>query len=250
MSVLQSLKLQLGQHPLYGKVTSMDHLRIFMEHHVFAVWDFMSLAKRLQRDLTSEQVPWIPRPQALYTRLINEIMLDEESDDDGRGGYASHFELYLAAMSEAGADTTPVRRFVQALQQGQEPGPALERLEVPVAVREFVLHTLHIALNAPLQQVAAAFFYGREDLIPGLFSALLQQWQVEGRPVGCFTYYLSRHIEVDSERHGPMVRRLLDDLCAERPAFQQEAEAVAREVMEHRLRLWNAIDAAFDRLEV
>jgi hypothetical protein len=239
---LKALRRRLEQHPVYGHVRSLDHLRVFMEHHVFAVWDFMSLAKRLQQDLTSVQVPWRPRPSGLYARLINEIVLDEESDADGQGGYTSHFGLYLEAMAEVRADTGPILGYVDAVRAGEDPIVALNHGGISDAVRKFVTQTLTIAQNAPLHHVAAAFFYGREDLIPHMFSALIRDWQFQGHPVQRFVYYLERHIEVDGDRHGPMVQRLLSDLCAEHSPSAAEIEQVAREVMEHRLALWNAID--------
>jgi hypothetical protein len=89
------LRSQLIGHPLYAKIKTIDHLNVFMEHHVFAVWDFMSLLKSLQRNLTCVNLPWVPvgNPQTRY--LINEIVLGEESDVDEQGLRTSHFELYL-----------------------------------------------------------------------------------------------------------------------------------------------------------
>lgn len=215
-----------------------------MEHHVYAVWDFMSLAKRLQHDLTSVVVPWTPRAASQFARLINEIILDEESDQDGRGGYASHFELYLAAMREIGADTRPVAQLVASIAEGETPEVALVKADVPLSAQEFVSHTLHIARRAPLHEVAAAFFYGREDLIPTLFTALLTQWQLDGKPVERFTYYLQRHIEVDGDKHGPMVGQLLEALCAGRLDRLQQSREIAQKVMDTRLALWDAIHQA------
>ncbi|PSR20630.1 MAG: antimetabolite toxin biosynthesis protein MgoB [Sulfobacillus acidophilus] len=247
---LQVLRQQLADHPLYAHVRSVDHLRVFMQYHVFAVWDFMSLAKRLQRDLTSVQVPWVPRESGLYSRLINEIILDEESDADGQGGYASHFGLYLKAMTEVGADIGPIMTYVESVRTGENPIEALDRPEIPAAVRAFVTQTLTLAQQAPLHEVAAAFFYGREDLIPQMFSALMRDWQLQGRPVDRFVYYLERHIEVDGDRHGPMVQRLLEDLCSHHDQWAGDVDRIARSVMEQRLSLWNAIDDQLNMLSV
>lgn len=215
-----------------------------MEHHVYAVWDFMSLAKRLQQDLTSVVIPWTPRTVPKFARLINEIVLDEESDQDGCGGYASHFELYLAAMREVGADTRPVEELVAEVAAGQTPEVALVNANAPRPAQAFVSHTLHIARQAPLHEVAAAFFYGREDLIPTLFTALLAQWRLDGKPVERFTYYLERHIEVDGDKHGPMVAQLLKALCAGRLDRLQQSRDTAQRVMTARLEFWNAIHQA------
>src|SRR5258706_12052917 len=91
-------------HPIYGALKNHDAIVTFMEHHVFAVWDFMSLLKSLQRNLTCVELPWVPTGPTGSRRLINDIVLVEESDLLG-GGFISHFELYLNGMDEAGADT-------------------------------------------------------------------------------------------------------------------------------------------------
>ena len=64
----------------------------------------------------------IPVGDTLCRRLINEIVLGEESDQfDGR--VLSHFEMYLAAMDQAGADRAPLERFLDALAAtGDVPG--------------------------------------------------------------------------------------------------------------------------------
>src|SRR5688572_8407941 len=89
---LLPLRQRLADHDVYQRIETMEKLRLFMEHHVFAVWDFMSLLKALQRRLTCVTVPWLPEGAGLSRRLINEIVLEEESDSDTNGGYTSHFE--------------------------------------------------------------------------------------------------------------------------------------------------------------
>jgi hypothetical protein len=77
----------LLEHALYRRMASIDDLRTFMEHHVFAVWDLMSLLKSLQAKLTCVDVPWVPRATAEAQRLVNEIVLIEERDESADGGY-------------------------------------------------------------------------------------------------------------------------------------------------------------------
>ena len=85
---LGPLRTKLLQHPIYGRLDGIDALRSFMAHHIFAVWDFMSLLKEMQRQLCVVDVPWLPSSNSLGCRLVNEIVLGEESDENDRGGYA------------------------------------------------------------------------------------------------------------------------------------------------------------------
>src|SRR5258707_11650587 len=102
---LAPLRARLLDHSVYAEVASVADLRRFMEDHVFAVWDFMSLLKRLQRDITCTRVPWFPADNARAARLINDIVIGEETDVGPDGCYVSHLELYLRAMADVGAST-------------------------------------------------------------------------------------------------------------------------------------------------
>ncbi len=112
---LQPVRKQLIAHPLYQRVHNIENLRTFTQHHVYAVWDFMTLLKALQTRLTSVTLPWKPVGNADTRYLINEIVTGEESDVDEKGRRSSHYELYLRAMKQLGADTTAVSRFVNAV---------------------------------------------------------------------------------------------------------------------------------------
>src|ERR1700722_20099469 len=85
------LREALLHHPIYTEVDSLDRLRQFMQMHVFAVWDFMSLVKRLQNEVTSRSLPWLPPTKAQVARFANEVVLGEESGMGPDGKPASHF---------------------------------------------------------------------------------------------------------------------------------------------------------------
>lgn len=123
---LTPLRAELLGHPVYHEIDRPDSLRLFMSHLVFAVWDFMSLLKVLQRRLCSVEVPWLPAPDPDASRLVNEIVSAEESDDDGQGGFLSHFELYRRAMTRCGATTAPIDDFLTELRGVRPVSVALE----------------------------------------------------------------------------------------------------------------------------
>src|SRR6202045_3010441 len=108
---LTCLRAQLLEHPVYAADASVSYLRRFMEDHVFALWDFMSVLKRLQQDLTCTRVPWFPADNARAARLINDIVTGEETDVDPDGSYVSHLDLYLRAMADVGPSTRQFDAF-------------------------------------------------------------------------------------------------------------------------------------------
>ncbi len=235
----------LSTHPLYGEVKSLARIQKFMEYHVFAVWDFMSLLKALQMTLTCTSVPWLPTPHREAARLINEIVVGEESDEDGQGGYISHFELYREAMGEMGADTRPVDELIKLLADGA-PLTVIADLSLPSAVKDFLEFDMNLVEQRPLHCVAAAFFYGREDIIPRMFRPLVETLSLAGEPVHRFLYYLNRHIEVDDGLHGPQSKRMVEVVCDNRPEYIKEAGDTALESLRMRRRLW---DAAYEAIQ-
>ncbi|MGH8597948.1 MAG: DUF3050 domain-containing protein [Gammaproteobacteria bacterium] len=239
--LLQLKKAELSAHPIFSEINSLPILQRFMETHVFAVWDFMSLTKRLQQELTCVQLPWLPPQDPQAARLINEIVLGEESDDRVDRGHYSHFELYLDAMREVGASTAAVERFVALQREGVSYDTALQSVEVDPAAANFVRHTLHTALHAPGHSVAAAFLHGRESVIPQMFQRILDDWGIGIEQAPTFRYYLERHIEVDSEDHGPAAEKLLARLVDGDSQREEDVYAAAIAAVQSRIALWDGL---------
>ncbi|MGE7955711.1 DUF3050 domain-containing protein [Pseudomonas sp. NPDC089530] len=239
--LLDTRKATLGAHPIFAEINTLAVLQRFMQTHVFAVWDFMSLTKRLQQELTCTGLPWLPPQDPGAARLINEIVLGEESDERPGQGYYSHFELYLDAMREVGAATRPVERFVALQRTGVGFDLALHSVDAAPAARAFVRQTLHTAVQAPVHCVAAAFLHGRESVIPRMFQRLLDDWGIGIEQAPTFRYYLQRHIEVDSNAHGPAAQRLLERLVDGDPQRQREVYAAAIAAVDSRIALWDGL---------
>jgi hypothetical protein len=239
---IEPARARLLTHPLYGRMRTLADVRVFMRCHAFAVWDFMSLLKRLQRDLTCVTVPWVPVGDAEVRYLINEIVCGEESDVDPEGGRISHFDLYLRAMRAAGADDHAIRATTTAIATGMSYTEALRGAQPPAAAARFTAATLALACEGKPHAVAAAFTYGREDLIPEMFLEVVRRLGSDhpGK-LDVFRYYLERHIEVDGGHHGEIARRMTDLLCGADARKAEEAAQAANEAIEARLALWDGI---------
>jgi hypothetical protein len=246
-----ALKRQLDRHPVYGAVRNIDDLRIFMEHHVYSVWDFMSLLKYLQRDMAPTAMPWMPTGDAAITsaqRFINEIVVGEETDDglpDAKGNptFISHFDLYIGAMEEVGADTAPVKAFLKSVQRnGIE--KALKIGKIPEPARQFMQTTFGFIGTEKTHIVAAAFALGREQVIPGMFRALLADMNISKRKAPLFYYYLERHIHLDDELHGPLSLKLLSHLCKGSDTKLRASSKAGCEAIEARIAFWSGVNAA------
>ena len=242
---IQPLREALLAHPLYGDLKNAPALRTFMQYHVFAVWDFMSLLKALQRSLTCVAVPWIHVQKSSGGRLINEIVLGEETDSDGEGGHCSHFELYLRSMSKFGASTAQIDRVMSLLREGSSLSGALQSADVAVPIQDFVNHTFQTIDGGNICEIASAFTFGREDLLPGVFQCIVEELnQHTDGSLADFQYYLQRHIELDGDEHGPLAANLMINLCGDEPANWQAAKSAAVASLKARLHLWDGIHTA------
>ena len=239
---LCSLRTVLLHHPIYAQVSSVAKLRRFMEDHVFAVWDFMSLLKRLQHDLTCLEVPWFPTDNAKAARLINDIVIGEETDAGPDGSYVSHLALYLGAMRDVGASTHQFEKFCSLVLAGVPVKIALVQIGAPSHVQVFVAHTMTLAKSGSTEEVLAAFFHGREDVIPEMFRRILDTLHDTGHNderLRHFVYYIDRHIELDGDSHGPKGRELLEDLVTKSPQARERALRAACRSIKARVELWN-----------
>lgn len=240
---IESLRQQLIHHDLYTSLQTGDDLRTFMETHVFAVWDFMSLLKSLQRNLTCIDIPWMPKGDPEIRQLINEIVLGEECDIDADGIIMSHFEMYLLAMEEINCNLTPIRTFLHLIQNGMPIPQALIESNAPEGARTFVNHTFSIIEAGAIHSIAGVFTYGREDLIPGMFLSIIDALHQEGTfSAPRLKYYVQRHIDVDGDHHSHLAIRMVTLLC-DTEVKKQEAHDAIIATLKSRIALWDSIIA-------
>tara|TARA_B100001996_G_scaffold142571_1_gene108470 strand:- start:4037 stop:4795 length:759 start_codon:yes stop_codon:yes gene_type:complete len=236
------LREKLKNHKLYSQIKSLNDIQVFTEFHVFAVWDFMSLLKDLQRKLTCINIPWRPKGFPKASRLINEIVWGEESDLDHDGRAMSHFEMYLNAMNQIQSNSSKIKSFLSNWDNKISPTENIEKNELPKFISDFLKFTFEVISLDKEHITAAVFTFGREDLIPEMFIEILKNIKEEDNTnISPLIYYFERHIEVDSDEHGPMALEMVSELCGDNETKWNEAKIYSKRAMEMRIDLWDGI---------
>jgi hypothetical protein len=241
-SVIEPLRQEIINHKVYSVINDIDDLKVFMQYHVYAVWDFMSLLKSLQMGLTSTTTPWFPVGNANTRYLINEIVTGEESDVDGEGVRKSHYEMYLEAMHQCGADTKVIHQFIDTLKETGSLSEAYVLANVPQEAREFMDFTFEVINSKQSHLQSAAFTFGREDLIPHMFISIVRDLnQKFPDQLSLIKYYLERHIEVDGDHHSHLALEMTAELCGDNEAYWKAAEEITVAALQQRINLWNGV---------
>ena len=252
LSQIESLQQRLLKRPVYDAVNDLSCLRVFMHHHVYGVWDFMSLPKNLQHVIAPATCPWQLSANVSLRRFVNETVMVEESDEglptrDGQKRYVSHFDLYCEAMREVQGNPAPALEFIFVVKQsgldtafasGIPPQPCIEFMRI----------NFGFINTGKAHVVAAAFAFGREHIVPSMFRALLGRMNITEEQAPAFFYYLQRHIQMDEESHGPLTMLLLNELCDNDPVRQAEAEAAACDAISARIRFWDGVLQAIEAI--
>lgn len=239
---IQPYRQEIISHPLFSALKRLEDVQIFMQHHVYAVWDFMSLVKALQQQLTCTTWPWFPKGRGDIRYLINEIVLGEESDTDTEGNRMSHYEMYLDAMKQCGSDISSIITFTYIMSRTNDIFRAFLSANTPESVQQFNLSTMQLLKSGKTHELASAFTFGREELIPDMFLEVVKR--LDNSFPGLLTkfrYYLLRHIEVDGGQHQYLAFRMIEQLCGNNPVLWKEAETAAIHSLQMRKVLWDGI---------
>lgn len=236
------LRESLKNHALYYHLSDVQDIKIFMEKHIYAVWDFMSLLKALQQQLTCISIPWKPSNNAKTARFINEIVLGEETDVNENGIRKSHFEMYIEAMNEVGASTEKILHFVKSTNSIDDIVSRIQNSNLKIAEKEFLEFTFKTIETREVHKIAAAFTFGREDLIPDMFLAIIDKSNHNHEnKFPKLSYYLNRHIELDGDEHGPLSLEMISELCGNDESKWDDVLQTSVEALKKRISLWDEI---------
>ncbi|SEB53458.1 Protein of unknown function [Tenacibaculum sp. MAR_2009_124] len=240
---LSTLRTQLKEHQLYKSLNDIEDVRLFMQEHVFAVWDFMSLLKALQQELTCLNLPWVPVVNPKTARFINEIVLGEETDVNELGEPKSHFEMYVDAMNQTKADTKEIALFISRVIDGEDVSSIINTLDIAEETKEFVLFTFEVINTKQAHIIASSFTFGREDVIPDMFLEIVKNTEEKEKvDYAKLSYYLNRHIELDGDEHGPLSLQMIEELCGDDEQKWNDVLYYAKASLEKRVNLWNGIE--------
>ncbi len=242
--VFDELQEQLASHPLYNAITNKQQLIIFMEQHVFAVWDFMSLVKSAQHLIAPTSTPWIPSEYPRYVHFINQLVAEEESDhmysDHAEHYPCSHFERYLEAMTSIGANTNIISSFIDTVRKNGLHA-AFAMTDLPHSAKQFMTFTFDVINRNQPHLTVAVLALGRENLVPHLFAALQKNSNITRDEASLFFHYLDRHIQLDGEEHGPIANQLLLEICKGSSKKLSEAIEIAEQALTVRQIFWDEI---------
>ena len=235
---------ELLNHSLYSKILKIEDLQLFTENHIYAVWDFMSLLKALQTNLTCTKTPWGPNKNSQTAYLINEIVLAEETDLNQKGERKSHYELYLEAMKDIGASIDKPTNLISEMINSKDIFKSIESQEIHKNIKEFLKFTFDVIQEGKPHKIAAIFTFGRENLIPNMFNEILHEFEknINDKDISKLIYYFERHIELDEDEHGPMALEMVSELAKDDNEKWQEIENISIEALHKRILLWDAID--------
>ncbi len=229
----------LETHKLYERVSDENALRTFVEHHVICVWSYSFLLRNIYQELVSVIHPLNSQGQKEAIRLISEIILDEEVEEQHDGSLMSHMEVYMEAMQDLGADLGPIVTFFDMQDAGADWQDALEAAEFSPAITEYA-RCIGSFFKRPLHERAAILFYEGEPYIPDQFLSKLGLLSSKHRTHRLLDYF-ERHIEGLKRPGFSAAGRLVEIFCGDSDAFNEAAEKAAECAMKARIEFWNQV---------
>lgn len=149
----------------------------------------------------------------------------------------SHFSIYLKAMDEVNADTSIISDFIEKIRRGYNIFSLLNEENIPIPAKNFMTKTFNVIESGDLYKITAYFLYGREKIIPDMFIRIRDENPIlNSFPM--FDEYLKRHIELDSNTHAPLAKKLLNSIITT-DGEAEKSYTYAKKSIVDRLDFWD-----------
>ena len=151
--------------------------------------------------------------------------------------------MYLEAMKKSNTGTENIEAFLNAV-QSTDIFSAIKSSTLHENIKDFLKFTFEVIEAGKPHEIASAFTFGREDLIPNMFTEMLKEFKLRFKETDLteLVYYFERHIELDADEHGPMAFEMIAYLCGNDAEKWKETAETAVAALEKRIKLWDAIE--------
>ena len=229
----------LETHRIYDRLHDEASLRLFVEHHVICVWIYNYLMRDLYQEIANHIQPMSSQVQKEAIRLISELVLEEEVDEQNDGTLISHMEIYLEAMQDLGADVGPIMSFFDLLESGKDWVEAARQAHFPIE-SQLYFEKINVFFESPVHERAALLFYEGEPYVPDSFLNKLNVLSQTAKTARLLEYF-EKHIEGLKRPGFSAIGRLVELFCGDDEDLNAAAEARAEEAMKIRLEFWGQI---------
>ena len=248
-------KIMLFNNKLFEQTFETSKVKIFMDSHVFAIWDYLTILKALQRKLASKNIRLLDQDVPDLPFLINQIVINEEIEEESSQEYLSAlgvYQLYINTMKEIGADINPITNFVESIKNEKYWKDALKETKslyryLPITTYDYLEHNLSVVDYAKIHELAGVFFFGRED-IHCKFNLFLRGNQENAKNFSNLKNFLQRHIDDDAKNKNPILGEyILNLLCKNDETKWKEVETSVIEAIKKRNEFLDGINELFER---
>ena len=146
-------------------------------------------------------------------------------------------------MEEIEAETATINHFVSGIKDLDSIGNYIKKSDLNSAIKSFLNFSFLTIEGWKSHEIAAAFTFGREEIIPDMFIEIIQQTEKTNKiSLDKINYYLQRHIDLDGDEHGPLAHEMIVGLCKNDSKKWEEVIDISKKALKERIQLWDFIN--------